>query len=308
MSLVPGFLSLVFNETKRLIKGFLPSYAWFGILVIISTYALFAQEYVNISIDRSLISLKYPNNPMTEVLLYIVSFAIRSSSDVVSGNVPKMVFPVSIGVIFFLFFPYLLSLTLMGNQIIKKASNTISGEEEKKTLFVMMSSPQTRPSIFIAKFTGLLLLTLPMILFFYFVTNWVFTSRFSSAYNPSILVLEMLFINAVFFASAGMFLSVLFNNGKKAEWAGTKLVSAIAVLTTLWIMIPFLEFVLNLTNNSTDYLMYLEKLTWYSPFTLELMSVYDPSLFGVHFIILTAVSAMLFFPGMVLFIRKDLEY
>ncbi|VVB85109.1 ABC-2 family transporter protein [uncultured archaeon] len=307
-SLISGFLSLVVNETKRLIKGFLPSYAWFGVLVFISAYALFAQEYINMSIGRSLITLNYPNNPMTEVLLYIVSFAVKSSSDVLAGNVPKMVFPVSIGVIFFLLFPYLLSLTLMGNQIIKKACTTISGEEEKKTLFVMASSPQTRQSIFIAKFTGLLLLALPMIILFYFITNWVFTSRFSSAFNPSVLVLEMLFINAVLFASAGMFLSVIFNNGKKAAWAGTKLVTVTAALTTLWIMIPFMEFVLNLTNNSTDYLMYLEKLTWYSPFTLELMSVYDPSLFAGHFIILTAASAALFIPGMVIFIRKDLEY
>lgn len=172
----------------------------------------------------------------------------------------------------------------------------------------MASSPQTRPSIYFGKFIGLLLLTLPMILFFYFITDWVFTSLFSSAYNVGILVLQVLFINAVFFASAGMFISVLFKNEKKATWAGMKFVTATAMLTSLWIMIPFLEFVLNLTNNSTDYLIYLEKLTWLSPFTLELMSVYNLSVFTDYFNILTAISVILLLLGMVTFIRQDIEY
>ncbi|GFO98040.1 hypothetical protein ig2599ANME_2251 [groundwater metagenome] len=308
LSYISGFLSLVYSETKRLIKGFLKSYIWFVVLVFISTYSLFTQTYVDLRIDRSLMAFKYENNPMTDVMLYMVSFAVTSASEVMSGKIPTMIFPVSIGVIFFILFPLMLSLTFMGNQIIKKASTTIAGEDEKKTLYIMASSPQTRPSIYLGKFIGLLLLTLPMILFFYFITEWVFTSLFSSAYNAGILVLQVLFINAMLYASAGMFVSVLLKNEKKASWAGTKIVTVTAMLTSLWIMIPFIEFVLNLTNNSTDYLIYLEKLTWLSPFTLELMAVYNPSVFADYFNILTAVSVILLFLGMVTFIRQDLEY
>lgn len=308
MSFISGFLSIVYSETRRLIKGFLQSYLWFGVLVFISTYTLFAEKYADISIDPAILPLKYANNPMTDVLRYIISFAATSSADVISGKMPTMVFPISIGVIFFILFPFMLSLTLMGNQIIKKASSTIAGENEKKTLYIMASSPQTRPSIYFGKFIGLLLLTLPMIFFFYFITEWVFTSLFSSEYNVGILVLQALFINAVLFASAGMLISVVFKNEKKSTWAGAKIVAATAMLTSLWIMIPFLEFLLNLTNNSTDYLIYLEKLTWLSPFTLELMAVYNPSVFTDYFNILTAISVILLLLGMVKFIRQDIEY
>ena len=308
LSYISGFLSIVYSETRRLIKGFLPSYFWFVVLVFISTYSLFAQMYVDISIDRSLMEFKNANNPMTDVLLYTVSFAVTSASDVLSGKIPTMVFPVSIGVIFFILFPFMLSLTFMSKQVIKKASTTIAGEEEKKMLYIMASSPQTRPAIYLGKFIGLLLLTLPMILFFYFITEWVFTSLFSSVYNVDILVLQVLFINAVLFTSAGMFISVIFKNEKKASWIGTKVVTITVLLTSLWILIPFIEFMLNMTNNNSDLLIYLEKLTWLSPFTVELMSVYNPSVFADYFYILTASSVILFFLGMVTFIRQDLEY
>jgi len=305
---ISGFLSIVYNETRRLIKTFLISYVWFAVIVLISTYTLFAEKYVDLSIERPLMAFKYVNNPMTDVLSYIVSFAATSSSEVMSGKIPTMVFPVSIGVILFILIPLMLSLTLMGNQIIKKASTTIAGEVEKKTLFIMASSPQTRLSIYIGKFIGLILLALPMILFFYFITDWVFSSLFSSAYNAGILVLKVLFINTLLFASAGMFISVMFKTEKKATWVGTRIVTVTAMLTSLWIMIPFLEFLLNLTNNSTDYLIYLEKITWLSPFTLELMAVYNPSVFTVYFNILTAISVILLLLGMITFIRHDIEY
>jgi ABC-type transport system involved in multi-copper enzyme maturation permease subunit len=308
LSFISGFLSIVYNETRRLIKSFLLSYVWFAVLVLISTYILFTEKYVDLSIERPLVAFKYVNNPMTDVLNYIVSFAATSSSGVVSVKIPTMVFPVSIGVIFFILIPLMLTLTFIGNQIIKRASTTIDGEVEKKTLFIMASSPQTRPSIYIGKLIGFILLAVPMILFFYLITDWIFTSRFSPAYNMGILVLKMLFINTVLFASAGMFISVLFKNEKKALWAGTKIVTVTAMLTSLWVMLPFIDFVLNMTNNSTDFLIYLEKLTWISPFTLELMAAYNPSVFAGYFNILIVASVILLLIGMVRFIKQDLEY
>ncbi len=305
---ISGFFSIIYSETRRLLKGFFTSYMWFILLVFISTYSLFAEKYADISIDRSLFAFKYINNPMTDVLLYIVSFAVTSSSDVMSGKVPTMVFPVSVGVVFFILFPFMLGLTFMSNQIMKKASTIIAGEVEKKTLHIMVQSPLTRPLIYSGKFIALLLLTLPMILFFYLITEWVFISLFDSVYNMSLLVLEVLFINAVLFASAGMLISTLMKNEKRALWVGTRIVTLSAALTSIWIMIPFFEFVLNLTNNSTDYLTYLESLTWLSPFTLELMSVHDPALFTGYLNVLTAASVILLVYGTVTFIRKDMEY
>ena len=311
LSHISGFLSIVYTETRRLIKGFLPAYFWFTLLVIISTYFVFAEKYVDISIDRSLMTLKYPNNPMTDILLYTVSFAVSSVSDVMSGKIPSMVFPFSIGVIFFILFPLMLSLTYMSSQVIKKASVTITGEDEKKTLYIMATSPQTRFSIYLAKFTGLLMATLPMIILFYLITEWIFSSLFLSVYstyNAGILVLQILLVNAVLFISAGMLFSALFKNEKKASWTGTKVVTFFSLLTSLWILIPFLEFMMNLTNSNTDILFYLEKLSWISPFTAELMSVYQPAVFSYYLYELVSASVILFLLGMGIFIRKDLEY
>ena len=310
-SQISGFLSIVYTETRRLIKGFLPAYFWFALLVLISTYFVFAEKYVNISIDRSLMILKYGHNPMTDILLYTVSFAVSSVSEVMSGKLPSMIFPVSIGIIFFIFFPLMLGLTYMSGHIIKKASSTITGEDEKKTLYIMASSPQTRVSIYLAKFIGIFLVTIPMIIFFYLITDWIFSTLFLPAYptyNAGILVLKILLVNAVLFISAGMLFSALFKNEKKASWTGTKVVTIFSLLTSLWILIPFLEFMMNLTNSNTDILFYLEKLSWLSPFTAELMSVYQPSVFIDYLYALISTSVILFLLGMGIFIRKDLEY
>ncbi len=305
---ISAFLSIVYSETKRLVKSFLPSYIWFIVLVSVSTYSLFTQTYSDSKIDRSLMQSGYANNPMTDILLYIISFAVKSSSSIMSGKIPTMIFPVSIGVIFFILFPFMLSLTFMGNMIIKKGSTMISGEVERKTLYIMVGSPMTRSSIYIGKFIGLLLSTLPVMLLFYFITDRVFTSVFTSADNLSIPVIKVLFINAVLFTSAGMFVSAVLKNEKVAIWSGKKIIAVSAALTSFYIFIPFIEFLLNITNNGAGYLAYLEKVTWISPFTIELMSVYDPSLFPAYFNILIAVSVILILLGMVTFIRQDLEY
>lgn len=308
ISIISGFLSILYSETRSQIKSFLSSYIWFSALAFLSIYALFSQMYVDMNVDRSLMAFKYENNPMTEVLLFIISFGVTSSSEIMAGKIPVMVFPVSIGVIFFILFPFMLSLTFIGNQMIKKASTTISGEVEKKMLFIMVSSPQTRPSIYLGKLISLFLMTLPLILLFYFITDWIFKSLFSSAYNASILVLQVLIINAVLFSSAGMLVSSVFRNEKTASRAGKRLIAISAGLTSLWMVIPVIEFMLNMTRNNIVYLGYFEKVTWISPFTLELMSVYDPSVFPEIFYILTAVSVIFLALGMVTFIRQDLEY
>ncbi len=120
ISFISGFILIIYNETRSLIKSFLPSYIWFSFLAFLSIYALFSQMYVDMSIDRSPMAFKYENNPMTEVISYMISFGVTSSSDIMAGKIPVMVFPVSIGVIFFILFPFMLSLTFIGNHIIKK--------------------------------------------------------------------------------------------------------------------------------------------------------------------------------------------
>ena len=302
-----SFLWLVLSETRRNIKGSITSYFWFIILVLISTYSLFFEKYVDMSIDRSLMTLKTVNNPMADILSFVTSFAINSASDVLSGKVPAMVFPVSVGIIFFILFPMLLGLTMMSHFIINKASTSIVGDDEKKTLFILAISPLKRSSIYIGKFIGIFLLALPMILFLYIISQWVFSSLFSAAPDLSALVLETSLLITFLFISFGMLISVLNKNEKTASWLGTKLVAFTALLTTLWILIPFIEFLLNLTNNNSEFLLLLEKITWLSPFTLGLMYVYVPSVNVGNFSLLIVTSVIFLFVGMVAFIRKDIE-
>ena len=302
-----SFLWLVLSETRRKIRGSITSYFWFIILVLISTYSLFFEKYVDMSIDRSLMTLRTVNNPMADLLSFVTSFAINSASDVLSGKVPALVFPVSVGIIFFILFPMLLGLTMMSHFIINKASTSIVGDDEKKTLFILAISPLKRSSIYIGKFVGIFLLALPMILFLYIITQWVFSSLFSAAPDLSALVLETSLLITFLFISFGMLISVLNKNEKTASWLGTKLVAFTALLTTLWILIPFIEFLLNLTNNNSEFLLLLEKITWLSPFTLGLMYVYVPSVNVGNFSLLIVTSVIFLFVGMVAFIRKDIE-
>jgi ABC-type transport system involved in multi-copper enzyme maturation permease subunit len=302
-----SFLSLVLGETRRMIKGSITSYFWFIILVSISTYSLFFEKYVDMSIDHSLMTLKTTNNPMADVLSFVTSFAINSAQDILSGKAPALVFPVSVGVIFFILFPMLLALTMMSHFIINRSSTSIAGENEKKTLFILAISPLKRSSIYIGKFIGIFLLALPMILFLYIITQWVFSSLFSAAPDLSVLVLETSVLITFLFISFGMLISVLNKNEKTASWLGTKTVGFTALLTTFWILIPFIEFLLNLTNNNSGVILLLEKINWLSPFTLGLMYVYVPSVNAGNFSLLIVASVIFFFAGMVAFIRKDIE-
>jgi len=303
-----SFLSLVFNETKRTVKSSTPSYFWFTILVLASSYSLFSVKYVDMSFDRSLMTFKTGNNPMADILIFVTSFAITSSSDVLSGKVPGMVFPTSIGVIFFIILPVLLGLTMMSNFMIKKAGSSIAGELEKKTLYFLAVSPLTRPAIFLGKFAAIFLASIPMILILYIITHWVFTTLFPSSPDLSQEVLNISIITAFLFISVGMLVSVLARTQKSASWIGTKLVGSVALLTTVWIMIPFIEFLLNLTNNNSDFLLYVEKITWFSPFTVELMYLYAPSVAASSLNILIISIFVILILGMVTFIRQDLEY
>ncbi|MCZ7372187.1 MAG: ABC transporter permease subunit [Candidatus Methanoperedens sp.] len=303
-----SFLSLVYNETKRTVKSSTPSYFWFTILVLASSYSLFFEKYVDMSFDRSLMTFKTGNNPMADILIFVTSFAITSSSGVLSGKVPEMVFPTSIGVIFFIILPVLLGLTMMCNFIIKKTGSSIAGELEKKTLYFLAVSPLTRPAIFLGKFAAIFLASIPMILILYIITQWVFTTLFPSSPDLSQEVLNISIITAFLFISVGMLVSVLARTQKSASWIGTKLVGSVALLTTVWIMIPFIEFLLNLTNNNSDFLLYVEKITWFSPFTVELMYLYAPSVAASSLNILIISIFVILILGMVTFIRQDLEY
>ncbi len=306
ISILTGFFSLVYRESRLMMKDFLTSYTWFILLISISAYSLFVEKYANIAIDSSFTIFRYDNHPMADILTFTTSSAI-SSHGVLSGKY-NMMFPISIGVAFFIVFPLMLGLNLMGKFIIKKASTIIAGEKEKKTLYILTASPQTRSSIYLGKFTGLLLLTLPMIFSLYAITWLIFTDIFPSAFNLSGLVLETAIVTAFLFISGGMLVSVLCKNEKRASSAGSRITAAMAALTTIWIFIPLIGFLLSITNSSTYFLPYIEKIVQLSPFTQDLMSAYNPAVLNRYIIIQIIASIICLIAGMVTFIIQDIEY
>ncbi|HEY9246851.1 MAG TPA: ABC transporter permease subunit, partial [Candidatus Methanoperedens sp.] len=201
-----------------------------------------------------------------------------------------------------------LGLILISKFIIAKATASIASEKEKKTLYLLTVSPHERYTIFLGKFLGMLLLTLPMVLSLYFITHWIFSTLFFPSFNSSIRVLETASVTALLFASIGMFVSVLTGDEKKASWRGLRILIAMAALTALWVSIPFAEFVLNLTNKSAEFLPVLEKITFISPFTMDLMSVYDPAIMGEYLSIQLIASVFFLILGLVIFMRQDIEY
>jgi len=209
---------------------------------------------------------------------------------------------------FFIIVPMILGLTMISRFIIKKAAVSIAREKENKTLFITVSSPQTRPSIYLSKFIGLFILTLPMILYLYFITNWIFNGLFPLEQNLSGVVFYTASSTAMLFASIGLLVSVLWNNEVKAVKFSMKILVLMAALTSLWIFIPIIELILNLTNNSTFFLLVLEKITYLSPFTMDLMTAYQPELLS-GLLNIQLISTVIFLViGIVIFIRQDLEY
>ena len=304
-----GFLFMSLYELKKMVKGSIAPYLWFALLVFIATYGLFAENYVSsANVEEPLITLEYGSEAMREIITFLYSFVISSASDVLSGTVPSIAFPVNMGVMFFTIAPMILGLTLIGRFVIKKAAVSIAREKENKTLFITVSSPQTRPSIYFSKFLALFILTLPMILYFYIITNWIFNSLFPLEQNLSGLVFNTASSTAMLFASVGLLVSVLWNNEVKAKKFGMNIVIFMVALTSLWIFIPIIELILNLTNNSTFFLLIIEKITYLSPFTMDLITAQNPGISSSVFNIQLIFTAIFLVIGMVIFIRQDLEY
>lgn len=303
-----GFFSLVHNESRRIIKGSLSSYFWFALLAFISIYSIVAENYADMNVSQSSMVLKFREAPMADIITFFLFFLSSSISDVLAGTIPDIVFPTSIGVAFFIIFPLMLGLTMLSEFITKIAAGSIAGEKEKKTLYILAISPQTKASIYLSKLIGIFFLTLPMIILLYIISHWVFANLFFSALNISSLVLKAASVTALLFASVGLMISVLWSQEKRALWAGTRIIASMTILTILWIFIPLIEFILNTLNSSTEFLPVLEKITHISPFTMDLLSVYDPAVSTIYLIIQMITSIIFLILGMVIFIRQDIEY
>lgn len=304
-----GFLFMLLYEFKRIIKGSISSYLWFAVLVYIATYGLFAETYVqSANTVKPLITLEYGSEAMRMIILFFYSFVISSAPGVLSGDVPDIEFPPEIGVMFFIIVPMILGLTMISKFIMKKATVVIAREKEKKTLFITVSSPQTRPGIYICKFIAVMIIASPMILYFYYITNWAFTGLFALETNLSGVVLKTAIGTAMLFTSIGMLVSVLRSTEEKATKFGMKIVVLMAALTSLWIFIPVIELILNLTNNSSFFLMVLEKITYLSPFTIDLLAANHVGLLTDVFNTQLIATVIILVIGIVIFMRQDLEY
>jgi ABC-type transport system involved in multi-copper enzyme maturation permease subunit len=304
-----GFLFMLLYEFKRVLKGSISSYLWFAVLVYIATYSLFAESYMqSANTEKPLITLEYGSEAMRMIILFFYSFVISSAPGVLSGDVPSLAFPPEIGVMFFIIVPMILGLIMISKFIMKKATVIIAREKEKKTLFITVSSPQTRPAIYLCKFIAVFIIVIPMILYFYFITNWAFTGLFPLQTNLSGVVFKTAIGTAMLFTSIGMLVSVVRSTEEKAVKFGMKIVILMATLTSLWIFIPVIELILNLTNNSTFFLMVLEKITYISPFTMDLMAANHPGLLADMFNIQLIATVIFLVIGIVIFIRQDLEY
>lgn len=301
-----SFLFLLLYELKRMIKASISSYIWFVVLLSIATYTLSGEEYVEIEVEQSFMGLEYGNAPMQDIIIFVSSFVVSSISEIFSGVFPEMMFPVTIGVGFFIIFPLMLALTMIGRFITKRAVSSIAGDKEKKTLYILVSSPLTRPSIYVGKFIAIFILSLPMLVTLYFVTNWAFTNLFPTQTNQTWQVFKASVITAFLFSSIGMFVSVLRDQEKKALKLGLRIVNIAVFLTILWIFIPVIELILNLTNSSVFLLLLLEKITYVSPFTMSLLSVYNPEIDFFNIQIITIAIFLIL--GTAIFIRQDLEY
>lgn len=305
---ITGFFSIVIYEWKRMIHNSLFSYLLFLLLIFIAASCFFAEEYSDVNISQSILTFNYGDAPMADIMIFFFSFFLSSTSDVISGTTPNLVIPVSIGVTFFIIFIFTPGLVLISLYVIKMAAASIAGEKERKTLYILSVSPQTKTSIYFAKFIGIFFLTIPMILFLQIVTRWIFFVLFSTAPDISRLVLFNSIISTLFFSSLGMLVSVLGKRQGNAYRLGQKVVVLLAGLAVVWIFAPLIEFMLYLTNRNADFMITIRNFTMFSPFTLNLISVYNHASYAGYSFLQILVAFIFFILGMVIFIKQDVEY
>lgn len=310
------FIYMVWEETRYLASHKnRASYLIFILIFTISLYGIGIQTYSTEQInDKDIIGgMKMGESPLIDFLIFMFIFGMRSLESASKGVTPEIIMPVELGITLVAIFSILLGINMVSRLVVRGAASSISREKEAKTLYLIGATPNSRSSIYLAKLTGSLLASVPLIAVMIIGVLWISASVFvpldPETIQPklnelTIYMVVMTLSTIILFASMGTLVSVYKDDEESAVNLSVKFTTIAATLTTLWILLP----IFNVTGEKIS--AFIETLTLLSPITLDLIVLYehDPTLLLQYSVAQLLAAVAFIIIGIIVFIRQDIEY
>ncbi|MDW7776041.1 MAG: hypothetical protein SCH39_06880 [Methanosarcinales archaeon] len=315
-SMLFGFIYLTWQEFKYLIsRRTRASYIIFILIFGMSLYGISIQDYSAQGMDTSEIlgGMEIGDAPLVDMLIFTFIFGMSTFASATRAEAPTIVIPAQLGVTLIIIISILVGINMVSRLGIKNAASTLSREKESRTLYIVASTTNTMPAIYLAKLKAAYLTTLPMTVIMFLGVYWIWTSVFRApdmaAMQPifrSLLfnIVIMTLCTTILFTSLGSLVSALKREDESAVSLSRKFTTLAVALATLWLLLPAFA----MTGGKTYSL--IETLTLLSPFTLDLIVLYgNESILLIQYAgIQLAAAAVFTVIGILVFIRQDIEY
>lgn len=309
--LLNGFRTVFCNELNFTFqKKTLTTYIIFTFFFVFALCGISAQDFGSvqpgISLENFELGLEVKEGPLVDIFVFFASFI--AGFETLDGRLPKIVMPVNIGLTFFILFPIFQSIKTASALAVRLCASSLAREKEGRTLYQLTASPQPRGFIYLGKFFGAFSAVLPIILLVYGGSFWLLNNTFlpyMNGANANLLSLRVLMVctaTSFLYASIAMLISTLTFNEENAVNHGTQVLKTMGSLTVLWLFLPCLPYI----EEST--LRILECVTLLSPFTLDLVALFEEETFVMNVLIQVGSAVLFLCFGMAVFAKQDIDY
>ena len=314
--IVTGFIHMVWQELKfLLIHKNRASYLIFIIIFGISLYGVGIQDY-GVQPPQGMETLggmKTGDSILTDILIFMFILGMSAFESASQEMSLTIVFPAELGITFIMIVSILVGVNMISRLSIRCTASSISREREARTLYIFGSTANSRPSVYLAKLSGALLATLPMILMMMLGVFWISVSIFGtpemSGFMPELTelmknIVIMTISTTLLFTSLGMLISVRKKDEESAVSLSAKFTTIAGILAILWILLPIFGVA------GEKILSMVQTVVMISPITQDLMVLYggNNALVIQYALIQLLAALVLIILGIIVFIKQDIEY
>lgn len=311
-----GFIHMVWQELKFLvIHKNRASYLIFIIIFGISLYGVGIQDYgAQLPTGMEMPGgMKTGDSILTDILIFMFILGMTAFESASEGMTPEIVFPAELGITFIMLVSILVGVSMISRLAIRCAASSISREREARTLYIIGSTANSRISLYLAKLSGALLTTIPMILIMMLGVFWISISVFRtpgmSGFMPELTelmvnIVIMTISTTLLFTSLGTLISVRKKDEESAVSLSAKFTTIAATFAMLWLLLPIFSVA------GQKILSMVQTVVMISPITQDLMVLYggNNALVIQYALIQLLAALVLIMLGIIVFIRQDIEY
>lgn len=348
LGFVVGFIVVIIDEIRSF-KSLRNLYRYLVLLLVVGAplYGLTFMSFGNVPLEKPDFSKPilgnihvtvppifentgYGKAPLADIMLFYIyaifsKFTEQVSDGAVSQTVPRenaalapllnldffnITTPPVIGIDIIIIFAGVLWMTYVSGFAIQAAAASIGREKLHGTMYILAASPQSRVSLYVAKFLGAFIPVLPMSLVLYIGTRWICNSYFVPLddTHAAVLGLEVLaagVATSLLFSSAGMLISLSGRTAESNERISGWLVMILGVIGTVWTIWPLLRMNIDMFRADSILTKLIEGLFYLSPFSLDMMSLYSGSWSLLFW--QAALAGILLVAGAIIFSGQDIE-